>query len=345
MKKHLDIAGLIVVALLATTLNVPDRVQAATKTVKKTATAKKVVYVARRMDGVYVTSSQYSFWPVAVMIDNHTAARPQSGLQAASFVYESLAEGGIPRFMAVYADMNVKRVGPVRSIRPYFARYAAEWNAAVGHAGGSPDGLKAVQKYHLLSIEGIKGKFARYFFRALGGGVHGLYTTSKNLVTSMKLGRVWNKKPVYRPYKFTNDATTKQRGKNGNGVFVDLGYGRSYDIQYKYDKKINAYRRFTGYKVHKDRLTNRQITVKNVIIQLVPKEKVLDRKGRLDIQNVGSGKGLLLQNGRTMTIRWSKKDAQARTIFTTLSGKEISLVRGNTWITVVPKGHGFKLLK
>ncbi len=300
--------------------------------------------VPRKIDGVYDLKSKQDSVPIAVMIDNHTAARPQSGLQSASFVYESLAEGGIPRFMAVYANVSLSRVGPVRSIRPYFAKYASEWRAVVAHAGGSPDGLKEVKKQLLLSIEGIKGKYAKYFFRALGGGVHGLYTNTKNLVAAAKLGKVWGKKATYRAYQFKDDAATSARGKDKKGVTIDLGYGKLYDIKYVYDKKMNAYRRFTGGKVHKDRLTNRQINVKNVIILNVPKEKVLDRKGRLDLQTVGKGTGYLMQNGKNVKITWAKKSANARTIIKTLDGQEILLVRGNTWITVVPKGHSYKFI-
>src|SRR3989344_7062227 len=40
--------------------------------------------------------------PLAVMVENHQEARPQSGLTSADVVYEAVAEGGITRFMAVF---------------------------------------------------------------------------------------------------------------------------------------------------------------------------------------------------------------------------------------------------
>ena len=49
--------------------------------------------------------------PIAVMIDDLSAARPQSGLQSASIVRARPAEG-IPRYMAVFADTLPKDVGP-----------------------------------------------------------------------------------------------------------------------------------------------------------------------------------------------------------------------------------------
>lgn len=318
-------------ALIAAFISIPGPSEAAKK-----------VYSPRRMDGVSDLKSRTNFWPVAVMIDNHTAARPQSGLQQASFVYETLAEGGIPRFMAVYADMNVARIGPVRSTRPYFVRYAAEWGAAVAHAGGSPDGLKEVQKQRLLSIFALKGWTAKYFFRAFGGGVHGLYTDSKKLVAAMKAGRVWKHTPNYKPYSFQNDPVRAKRGKSNSGVTIDLGYGRNYDIEYRYSRPKNVYYRYTGGRKHIDRLTNKQITVRNVIILNVPKERVLDRRGRLDIKTIGKGSGYLLRDGKKIKITWTKQSTKSKTVFKTTNGKEVKLNRGNTWITIVPKGHAYK---
>jgi hypothetical protein len=55
---------------------------------------------------------------VAVKIDNHPNARPQSGIGAADFVYELLVEGGLSRFIAVFHDNDSDYLGPIRSGRP-----------------------------------------------------------------------------------------------------------------------------------------------------------------------------------------------------------------------------------
>ncbi|WP_143677125.1 DUF3048 N-terminal domain-containing protein, partial [Streptomyces scabiei] len=54
---------------------------------------------------------------LAVKIDNVSAARPQTGLDAADIVYAEQVEGGLSRLMAVYATKLPKAVGPVRSAR------------------------------------------------------------------------------------------------------------------------------------------------------------------------------------------------------------------------------------
>jgi len=55
---------------------------------------------------------------VAVKIDNHPEARPQTGVQEADAVYEILVEGGYTRFITLFHQTDLDYVGPVRSGRP-----------------------------------------------------------------------------------------------------------------------------------------------------------------------------------------------------------------------------------
>src|SRR5699024_9329825 len=57
---------------------------------------------------------------VSVMVNNHPAARPQSGLSQADLVFEILAEGNITRLLAMFQSEKPDIVGPVRSARPYY---------------------------------------------------------------------------------------------------------------------------------------------------------------------------------------------------------------------------------
>lgn len=55
---------------------------------------------------------------IAVKVDNHPNARPQSGLQEADAVIEIIVEGGFTRFIALFHQSDSGYVGPVRSVRP-----------------------------------------------------------------------------------------------------------------------------------------------------------------------------------------------------------------------------------
>ena len=85
--------------------------------------------------------------PVALMIDDHPDARPQSGLSLADVVWHAPAEGGIPRYLAIYqSHLRKDLIGPIRSARVYFVLWAAEWNALYGHSGGSPQALALLRR-------------------------------------------------------------------------------------------------------------------------------------------------------------------------------------------------------
>ena len=57
-------------------------------------------------------------------------------------MWQAPAEGGIPRYMALFQDGQIPAaVGPVRSSRYYYIAWAAEWRSVYVHVGGSPQAL------------------------------------------------------------------------------------------------------------------------------------------------------------------------------------------------------------
>ncbi|HSM44798.1 MAG TPA: DUF3048 domain-containing protein, partial [Acidimicrobiia bacterium] len=55
---------------------------------------------------------------IAVKIDNHHNARPQSGIQEAEAVVEIRVEGSFTRFIALVHRVDSEYLGPIRSARP-----------------------------------------------------------------------------------------------------------------------------------------------------------------------------------------------------------------------------------
>jgi hypothetical protein len=93
------------------------------------------VPVRAPLTGVLVPPEVAAQHPIAVMIDDHGDARPQSGFNAASVVWQAPAEGGIPRYMLIFQENIPATVGPVRSARYYYIAWAAEWRAVYAHSG------------------------------------------------------------------------------------------------------------------------------------------------------------------------------------------------------------------
>lgn len=297
--------------------------------------------VVRNLDGVIIPLEKYRSWPVGIMIENLPQVRyDQRGLSEASAVYETLAEGGATRFLAIFDGGNVQadKIMPVRSTRPYYVQWAREYGAVLMHAGGSPDGVWEIHRLLMTDADYLRGKTSKYFWRTDGSlSVHNLATSDKRIARMLADLSFVNRAPDFKPWKFKKEAASDKRGNNQSSVLVKFG-ARSFDVEYRYDKEKNIYPRWNGGLIHRDANTKKQLLAKNIIIQYVPKEKVLDRKGRLDLKTTGQGKGILLQDGKFINILWKKKTPSDRTIFYLPSGREVEFNRGATWVEVAPTG-------
>ena len=69
---------------------------------------------------------------VSVKIENSPEARPQTNLQLADVVYESVTEGGITRFNAIFHSQSPDLIGPVRSARLSDTYIVPQYHALFG---------------------------------------------------------------------------------------------------------------------------------------------------------------------------------------------------------------------
>jgi hypothetical protein len=272
------------------------------------------------------------------MIDNHTLARPQSGLSRAQLVYETLVEGGATRFMAFF-DVNVplERIGPVRSARSYFVDWADEYQALYVHAGGSPEALEKISQGKVFDVNEISGYGTLYFWRGDDfSAPHNLFTSTKNLkqiLIDWKIAE--NESVLSNFFVYVNNISTSSL-PIVQEVSIDFSAGDIYDTRFLYDPISQSYIRYQGIEKNIDKLNNQPIAVVNLLIQRVPIEKVLDTKGRLAINVVGAGQGVLLQQGVRREVNW-KKNLNERTNFYNSDGSPIQLLSGLTWLVVVPE--------
>lgn len=100
------------------------------------------------INGQLYTAEEKSIWsgrrPAFIMVENHADSRPPNGLSKADWVYETVAEGGITRFGAVFycgTAAGDVHVAPVRSSRVYFIDWASEYGdrPLYVHVGGAND--------------------------------------------------------------------------------------------------------------------------------------------------------------------------------------------------------------
>ena len=123
---------------------------------------------------------------VAVMINNHPLARPQSGLNKADIVYEMLAEGDVTRFLAVFQSEQPENVGPVRSARAYYIELAKGFNSLYIAHGYSPEAKEMLDNGYIDNLNGMVYDgtlFQRASFRK---APHNSYITYDNILKGAK---------------------------------------------------------------------------------------------------------------------------------------------------------------
>ncbi len=275
--------------------------------------------------------------PIAVMIDNDSdKSRPQIGLENAYLVYEIVVEGRATRFMALFKDYGLEKVGPVRSSRHYFLDYAMENGAVYGHAGWSPKAAKDISALGINNINGVLGD-GSCFWRdnTYDKTWHNLYTSTVKLSEYAKNTKGYsletdNKIPDY------NKVDTVPEG--GEVISkVSIPYANFYKLSYVYDETTQRYVRYVNGKEHVSQ-TGKAFDTKNIILYQLSNTPLADseNKGRQDLSNIGSGTGYYLSDGKMVKINWSKQSRESKTVYTLEDGSPLMLNPGNTYIQIVP---------
>lgn len=296
----------------------------------------------RSLDGVCLDNGLAEKYPVAVMIDNHPDSWPQFGLSRAQIVYSTLVEGGATRLMAVFAGGLAERIGPVRSARPYYLGWAKELDAFYGHSGGSPEAISVIKKNNVKNLEEATNYGPLYFWRDKKfAAPHNLFTSTKNLEQASVDFNLATATPEIESWQFSDSPTAAvETAEKISITYSTLGI---FDVAYEYSTSTNNYLRFQNNEPSIDALDNRQIEVKNLIIQFVPAEIHLDAEDRLRINTLGAGSAFVLFNGQIIRGTWRKNDFNSRTKFFDAAGNEIIFPSGNIWVEVVPGERAVKV--
>jgi len=320
------------------------------------------------LNGKMLSKTQRDAWesrrPLGVMIENHKEARPQSGLSSADIIYEAVAEGGITRFLAIFYCQDASYVGPVRSARIYFLKFLEGYgqNPLYAHVGGAntPGPANALgyindlgwSSYNDLNQFSVPFPYFWRDYERLPGRVteHTVYTSTKKLWQYAKDKREltnvdeegvrWDK--GFSEWKFEDDAKQADRGKVGK---IDLGFwdnlASDFSVVWNYDSTLNSYRRTNGGAPHLDKNTGKQLEAKNIVVIFVRESPANDgyEGGHILYKNIGSGEMLFFKNGQVVEGTWSKETDEDQIKFFDNNGREISIVRGQVFIEMLPTGN------
>lgn len=283
--------------------------------------------------------------PMAVVVQNSEAARPQWGMCSPDIIIEGLAEGGITRMLWLYSDVNdIPKVGSIRSARMDFLEMAEGFDAVFVHCGGAETAYNAIHSRNIDTIDGAK-YLGKYEFRDAErlkkvSSEHTVYTTGKLLSECLSNeGYRTEKKSGYDDILSFCDENSKRSYSSGKCSSLRISYSYSYTYTFKYNTDDKKYYDYIGYKDLKafSEDGGKQVSFTNVIILYLPSIAYINAKGTVDM-DLSKGRGILASNGTYEDITWEKGNTPSNTLkLYDSKGDSLKLNAGQSYIGLLPE--------
>jgi hypothetical protein len=299
------------------------------------------VLVVADLDGLLVLPALAHREPLAVSVDDARAARPQSGFNAASVVWQVPVDGYESRYLLVFQEGSAASVGPVRSARIFLAHWAAELHAGFAHYGGdllTLGWLATTGDALLTNIDGLGTGNPAFHRVATREAPHNAYASTTTLwQVGTHLGAARTIAPDVHLMPFRDDAPS---GARGIAQSIAIPY-HTVRIGYTYDPTTNAYLRSVDGTPQLDPLDGLRVMARTVAVLYMPfhtDSTIEPGHNRPVLGFIGSGVARIYTEGTQILGRWSKLSAAAPTILLGPDGRELPLVRGRIFFQVVPLG-------
>lgn len=272
---------------------------------------------------------------VAVKVDNHPNARPQSGIQDAEAVFELRVEGSITRFMALFHHSDSEYVGPTRSGRPSDAKLIRPLEATLfisGAQGWIQQGIRNVGVEFFVEPSGM-------FRIPERRAPHNLYSNTIELRAFADEREVADSPPPVTLWQF---GELSEQAVPATSITVS--FASSFDTTWEWNG-TQWERWFNGaestYQV--DFETEPEVITADTLVMIVGRF-FTDSGGSgsavPSTDTVGEGRVLIASGGEIVEGTWSRADAADPFEFTDAAGNELLVPEGQPWISVVPDSSG-----
>jgi hypothetical protein len=270
--------------------------------------------------------------PLAVKIGNEPMARPQSGLNEADIVYDTPAEGGVRRYIAVFQCNEASEVGPIRSVRWVDWHVLAVFHhVELAYAGGVQPNQDIVAGKAFIDNA---NEFVHY------GAYHQNPDRTMPDATYSSTSTLWQlflSRRAPRPI-FTYTASLPSGAKVASTLALDFSQGT--DVVWKWNPATGLWDHTYAGVNDVDALTGQPVSATNVIVQIVtysygPYVESIGSTGDVQSQTVGTGRGWVLRNGEEIPVIWHRTALDEPTTYTSLTGQPVGLQPGRTWVEFV----------
>ena len=271
---------------------------------------------------------------VAVMVNNHSEARPQSGLSQADIVFEILAEANITRLLALYQSEIPETVGPVRSAREYYFDLAERYGAIYVYHGAADFIDEMIVNRGISFLNGATYDNDGHLFKreSFRQAPHNSYLLT-DAVYEVAESKGYETKMEYEPLLFlTDEEIGALAGEPAQHVEIVYSENPMEIVEFAFDAATGKYTRYNDHEQTVEYGTGAPIEVANIFI-VEAHHEVIDAQGRRAIDLDSGGNAYLIQNGQAQKIQWENANGR---LIPVKDGEPLGFVPGKTWVNVVP---------
>lgn len=277
---------------------------------------------------------------VAVKVENTSSARPQSGLESADVVWETVVEFHVSRLIAVFHSQYPEEVGPIRSVRPMDGPIVAPLKGVLAFSGGQGGIISDTQATGVQTLSHDAGQGGMYRVRSRRAP-HNVYA---DVATFAEAADGAHSAAPAEQFVYALDAAQATAAVSGTAATsVAFRLSDAARPSWAWDAGSGRWLRSEGGAAHMG-ASGSQLSAVNVVAVTAPHPATRfraqggERVPTYDL--VGEGVALVATGGRTVTGTWRKAAVDAPLQLFTESGDPLMLAPGNTWVELVPEGKG-----
>jgi Protein of unknown function (DUF3048) N-terminal domain/Protein of unknown function (DUF3048) C-terminal domain len=268
--------------------------------------------------------------PVLVAkIDNIVYARPQTGLQSADIVYVLPVEGGLSRFEVVFSSHFPTVIGPVRSAREDDLELLRQFGRpAFAYSGATPHLLPFIHRARIIDL--WAGTAGGYFRSDARIAPYNLYADTKVLLSQAKHASE------------ARDIGFRFSAKPPPGGRALTSYSASFpaaSYTFRWSAKDKRYLVWIDGRpamaTEGGQLGGRTVVIQYTTIRT---SRFLEYGFPPPYaQSDGSGRAVVLRDGRAYNVHWSRKNKDGGTTYTLPNGKRMTFAIGQVWVMFAGK--------
>lgn len=276
--------------------------------------------------------------PVAVMLDNSSAALPHSGIASASVVYEMVTEGGIPRMMAVFPGTHAipGKLGPVRSTRDQFLQLLIPENMILLHIGASVYAHDLLNTIQYPTVDGIYLGTIVFGFddvrAATRDNSHCFYTNNELAAAGIaheKISPTGTVDALFRFVPYDKEPVVP----TAPAANVEFAFSPVADVSFAYNTDAARYYKTEYGNPQMDEATGEQVSYTNLLLLSCPVSLKAD--GLVSHFDFTAGEGFYLTQGGMQKVTWTKGVVEEPLSVYDETGEELAVNVGTSYIAFV----------